>query len=171
MIRTAVMLLVLVTAASLLLDCKKDKPAQVEAVGSDMPTAEQPGATAMTEKETLIADVLLSRCIESKGAVVLVQVDRVEIKAKGTRSESAWFKATVNQTVYGAPEPRIEFWCTTSKGKTVLTEGRTYIVAVSGSGENWVPGTMMDYVPVRPGKEDATVNEHKLAVQRLLASE
>lgn len=170
MIRAAVLFLILVAAAGLSLDCRKKKSARVEATGSAMAAAERPGATTMAETKSRIADTLLARCIESKGVVVLVQIDRAEIRSPGTRGESASFQATVKRSVYGTPKQSVEFWCYTSSGDTVLLAGKTYLVAISGSGEGFVPGTMMGHVPVAPGEEDATVTTHEEAVHRLSAS-
>ena len=170
MIRGALLLLVFVVAAGLSLDCKKEKPAQAEAAANPKPAAEQPGATPMADKESRIADTLLSRCIESKGVVVLVQVDHAEIRSPGTRGESAWFQAAVKRSVYGEPEQRIEFWCYTRQGDPVLAVGRTYLVAISGAGEGFVPNTMMGHVAVAPSEEDVTVKAHEDAVHRLSAS-
>ena len=170
MIRGAVLLFVLVAAAGLSLDCKKDKPAQVEAAANAKPAAKLPGATPMADKDTRIADALLSRCIESQGVIALVQVDNAEIRSPGTRGESAWFQATVKRPVYGEPEQRIEFWCYTRQGETVLSAGSTHVVAISGSGEGFTPNAMMGHVAVAPGDEDTTVKAHEDAVHRLSAS-
>lgn len=132
------------------------------------PKAKENGPIAMDRWEQTIPESVLKECIAGNGLVALVKVDSVEITAAGTRGESTYIKATIQQFLLGKSADEQEFWRNTSGGNKVLKQGQSYIVALSGRGEgHQIPNVLMGFVPVVPATSSAAVERHRAAIARL----
>lgn len=146
-----------------------------EAGGQAGPTRPEPqesgvtaGAETMDQQVKVIADAELRNCLESDGVVVLVRVEATEIRHPGTRSEMVMIHTVVKQSIHGEVGEKVELRRYTSRGDTVLTIGKNYVVA-GGKSARWAPAyALAGFVEVSSGDEQESVEAHKKAVEMLL---
>lgn len=117
----------------------------------------------------VLSEKTLQACSGDDAAVVLARVVSARISAPGTRSESAMIELEVERTICGSSPPAVSVWRYTSRGNTILQQGRRYVVAVvRGSGP--VPYGLGDFVLVPEGREAEAVQAHLRIVQRMAPS-
>lgn len=123
----------------------------------------------MTEPSKLIHEDAIQGCVETRGFIAWIHVNKATVTAIGTRGEAARIAARVEQIAYGDAGEQINIWRYTGGGDALLKKGKQYIVAVTGRGDGTVrPFVLMDYVEVVSGHEEASVQTHKALVAKFL---
>jgi len=124
----------------------------------------------MDQQIKVIGDNELRTCLESGGAVALVRVETAEVTHPGTRSEMVTIGTSVKQSIHGEAGEKVELRRYTKDGDTVLTIGKSYVVA-GGKSTRWAPAyALVGFIEVSPRDEQESVEAHKKAVERLLGS-
>ncbi len=114
-----------------------------------------------------ISDETLQSCCSAPGnAVALVLVKSVDIDAPGTRSEHVTVDLAVERTICGAPPPTLEAWRFTSKGNTIFTAGRRYVLALIAA-QGYADFGLGEFVEVPHGRENEAVEIHQRALKAL----
>jgi hypothetical protein len=114
-----------------------------------------------------ISDETLRSCCSAPGnAVALVLVKSVEIDAPGTRSEHVTVDLAIERTICGAPPPMLEAWSFTSKGNSILTAGRRYVLALIAA-QGYADFGLGEFVEVPQGRENEAVEMHQRALKAL----
>jgi hypothetical protein len=140
------------------------------AVAADSPCTTRPAASPRgTSTMSMLSKKTLRACRDPGVVIALVRVTKAEIDNPGTRSEMAVLDLAVERPICGEAPPSLSAWRYTSRGNTVLQEGRRY-VAVCARGVGPVDYGLGDFVPVPEGKETEIVDAHLAAVKRTPAT-
>jgi hypothetical protein len=153
-------------AAILALSCACARPAVPAEPGA--PSAAPAGSSAAQGSQgmNMLSKKVLRECSGDDAAVVLARVAGARISAPGTRSEAAILELEVERTICGTSPPAVSTWRYTSRGNTVLQQGRKYVVAFA-RGAGPVPYGLGDFVPVPEGREAEIVEAHLAVVKRM----
>lgn len=158
-------------AAAIALLCACARPTPAEAGPTAPPASARPAAPGSGSGDmNVLSKKTLQACRGDDAAVVLARVASARISASGTRSESAMIELEVERTICGSSPPAVSVWRYTSRGNTILQQGRRYVVAVvRGSGP--VPYGLGDFVLVPEGREAEAVEAHLEIVRRMKPAE
>ena len=120
------------------------------------PPAESTTSQQMNSSEILILDEPdLVSCLSDSGAVVLVRIETASVRHAGTRGEQTDFEASVKQIIKGSLDigASTTFTRYTNGGKTLLEEGKSYIITLTQSTRFSPRFALGAFVPVASGKE------------------
>ncbi len=134
----------------------------------DSPAPARPSQERKPPVDRLSDEVLQRVCGDPTQSIGLVKVDKVQLRAKGSRSEHVVAKLSVEQTICGALPAAVEAWCFTSNGQSLLAEGRRYVLALA-AGAGYAPFGFGEFVEVPPGRERESTELHQRAVKALTA--
>lgn len=118
----------------------------------------------------MLSDEALRACREHGEAIALVRVTKAAIESPGTRGEMAVLELAVERAVCGEAPAAVEAWRYTSRGDTLLRQGRKYVVTLSRGGIGPVEFGLGAFVPVAEGREPEAVDAHLAALKRLPAA-
>lgn len=153
-------------AVAVFLLCACARPVRADV---PQPRAAPAGATPSrrgSQRMNTLSKKTLRDCRSGDAAVVLARVERAQVSAPGTRSESAQVDLKVERTLCGSSPETVRAWRYTSRGNTILEEGERYVVAIA-RGQGAVPWALGDFVRVPPGREAEAVDAHLAILRRM----